>query len=164
MPKLYAGCYKFALNIGKKTNFIIYKLVVLLQLAVILYTRVYLWFPSAISLRAHIKDQNDTLFLYGATFMMCIFSLFNLILVADGFKAAIKCVPKPFPKNEAEKEKTTKLFKEASVIDMGGFGAPVTVAKMLLRKRKFKAAVDAVIAAKRMESSMSSNGAEKKAQ
>lgn len=63
-----AGAYKFTLNVfDKKKDFYLYKIIVLFQLAVILYTRVLLWFPSVLSLRAHMKEQEDTTFFYGAT-------------------------------------------------------------------------------------------------
>jgi len=63
-----AGSYKFTLNVyEKRKDFVLYKIIVLFQLAVILYTRIYLWFPAALGLRAHLKEQNDTSFFYGAT-------------------------------------------------------------------------------------------------
>jgi len=149
-----AGCYKFSLDIGKKKGFLLYKFIVLLQLGIIFYTRVYLWFPAVISFRAHLKEQNDTAFFYGASVMMSIFSLFNLILVADGFKAAIKCIPKKFPKTQSEKEKTAKIFRRASGMDAPGFAHLAEVKRMMAR-RKFKGTVHSIIAATRMESSMS---------
>jgi len=151
------GCYKFAIDIGKKTSFYLYKLMVVLQLAIILYTRVYLWFPTASSFRSHLKEENDTAFLYGASVMIFIFSLFNMILVADGVKAVAKCLPKPFPKNKAEKEETKQTFRRASQgIDALGIGALAEVTGMMHR-RKFKAAVHTVMAANRMSSSMDSD-------
>jgi len=63
-----AGAYKFTLNVyEKRKDFVLYKIIVLFQLAVLLYTRVYLWFPAAFGLRAHMKELNDTTFFYGAT-------------------------------------------------------------------------------------------------
>lgn len=149
------GCYKFALDIGKKKQFLLYKFLVLLQLAIILYTRVYLWFPAAISLRTHLREQNDTFFFYGASVMIGVFSLFNLILVADGFKAAIKCIPKKFPKTKTEKESVKKTFRRHSGIDAPGLAALSEIRRMMMR-RKFKGAVHSIIAANRMGSSMSS--------
>jgi len=66
-----AGCYKFTLDVkGSRVDFFKYKLIVLFQLGVILYTRVYLWFPRSLSLRAYIRDKNDTSFFYGCTVMV----------------------------------------------------------------------------------------------
>jgi len=115
-----SGCYKFSLNIEKRKDFLLYKIVVLFQLGVILYTRVYLWFPAATSFRNHLKEQDDVVFFYCASFMMSVFSLFNLILVADGVKAAVKCIPRKFPKTQAEKERTIKAFRRGSGIDAPG--------------------------------------------
>ena len=62
------GAYKFTLDVyKKKTDFILYKMIVMFQLATILYTRVYLWFLPAFSLRAHMREQDDTTFFRGAT-------------------------------------------------------------------------------------------------
>ena len=67
-----AGAYKFTLNVyEKRREFFIYKLIVLFQLGIIIYTRVILWFPAALSLRAHMKEQQDTTFFYGATVSKC---------------------------------------------------------------------------------------------
>lgn len=151
-----AGCYKFAIDISKRGGFFMYKFLVLFQLGIILYTRVYLWFGAASSFRSHLKEQKDMTFFYGASVMITIFSLFNVILVIDGFKAAIKCIPKKFPKTDTEVEETKQTFRRASAgIDALGMGALAEVTRMMHR-RKFKAAVHSVIAKNRMESSMSS--------
>lgn len=63
-----AGAYKFTLDVyEKRKDFVLYKIIVLFQLAVILYTRIYLWFPAAFGLRAHMREQNDTTFFNVAT-------------------------------------------------------------------------------------------------
>lgn len=150
-----SGCYKFALDIGKKRDFLLYKLIVLFQLGIILYTRVFLWFPAASSFRAHVREEHDMTFFYGASVMIGIFSLFNLILVTDAVKAAIKTIPKTFPKTPAEQERRIKAFRRASsALDYPGLAAMNAVTK-IVAKRKFKAAVHAVMASKRLESSMS---------
>mmetsp|Transcript_982 Transcript_982/g.2746 ORF Transcript_982/g.2746 Transcript_982/m.2746 type:complete len:80 (-) Transcript_982:207-446(-) len=75
-----------------------YKAIMLFQLLVILYTRVYLWFPAAKSILWHFKETGDTKFYYVSCFMLTIFSLFNLLLCADGFKGVAKWLPRKFPK------------------------------------------------------------------
>lgn len=63
-----AGAYKFTLDVyEKKKDFVLYKGIVLFQLAIILYTRVYLWFPASLGLRAYMKEQNDITFFQCAT-------------------------------------------------------------------------------------------------
>ena len=80
-----------------------------------------------------------------------------MILVADGVKAVVKCLPKAFPKNKAEKEETKQTFRRASQgIDALGLGALAEVTGMMHR-RKFKGVVHSVMAANRMSSSMDSD-------
>mmetsp|Transcript_3913 Transcript_3913/g.8626 ORF Transcript_3913/g.8626 Transcript_3913/m.8626 type:complete len:335 (+) Transcript_3913:87-1091(+) len=113
-----AGCYKFSLDVAyKKRDLQLYKAIALYQLGVILYTRVYLWFPAAKSFRHYLREQNDMLFFYGASIMIGVLSLFNLILVVDGLKAVIKSFPKKFPETKSEKENTTKTLRRASGAD-----------------------------------------------
>lgn len=113
-----AGCYKFSLDVAnKKRDLQLYKAIAIYQLAVILYTRVYLWVPAAISFRNYLREQNDMLFFYGASIMIGVLSLFNILLVVDGFKAVIKSFPKKFPKTKSEKEKTAKTLRRASGAD-----------------------------------------------
>lgn len=149
------GCYKFSLNIiEKKFDFVLYKALVLCQLAIILYTRVYLWFPATLSFRNHLREQNDMVMFYGASVLITIFSLFNIILVVDGFKAAIKCIPKKFGKTQKERERASIVLYEATAIDAPGMAAIQELRKFMARRR-FKGAVHSVIAAQRMGSSCS---------
>lgn len=149
-----AGAYKFTLNVfDKKKDFYLYKIIVLFQLAVILYTRLLLWFPSVLSLRAHMKEQEDTTFFYGATVMITIFSLFNVILVVDALGAAVKWMPRKFPKSKDEKTATEVLVRRTSAT---GIPAPsLEFVRMLKTKRKFKGAVHSVILANRLSSQSS---------
>ena len=63
-----AGAYKFTLDVYEsRIDFVVYKGIVLFQLGIILYTRVYLWFPASLGLRAYMKEQNDITFFYCAT-------------------------------------------------------------------------------------------------
>lgn len=157
-----AGNYKFSLDIGnKRRDFFVYKCIVMFQLTIILYTRVWLWFPAASSFRNHLKEQNDMVFFYGASIMIGIFSLFNVILVVDGFKAAFKCIPKKFPEEELEKEKTVRTLRRASGADFPMLGSPaLEITKRLRARRQFRAAVKAVIAAHSMSSGISDHSKE----
>lgn len=155
-----AGCYKFTLDVnGNRVDFFKYKLIVLFQLGVILYTRVYLWFPTSLSLRAYIRDKNDTSFVYGCTVMVTIFSAFNLILVADAVKAAVKWLPRSFPKSKLERQATESLIQESSALDFPD-PAACTLRRMKARRR-FKGAVHSVIASKRMADSLASHSSKK---
>lgn len=156
-----AGAYKFTLDVyEKRKDFVLYKFIVLFQLGIILYTRVYLWFPAALGLRAYMKEQNDTTFFYSATVMITIFSIFNLVLVVDAVGAAAKWLPRRFPKSKQEKDETAALVRRTSATGM------VTPAIQMLRametKRKFKAGVKTVIAVNRLSSHASSFSNDKK--
>lgn len=154
----FAGLYKFTLNVfGRKKDFYIYKLIVLFQLAVLLYTRLYLWFPTVLGLRAHLKEQNDTAFFYVSTVMITIFSLFNLILVYDGIEAAVKWIPRKFPETKADR-RASEAIRRTSAID--GFGVTVPTIELIRKikaRRKFRGAVHSVIASNRMSSHASSS-------
>lgn len=155
-----AGCYKFTLDVkGSRVDFFKYKLIVLFQFGVILYTRAYLWFPTSLSLRAYIRDQNDTTFFYGCTVMVAIFSVFNLILVADASKAVVKWLPRSFPESKLERQATQSLIEESSALDFPD-PAAYTLKRMKARRR-FKGAVHSVIASKRMASSTASESSKK---
>lgn len=90
--------------------------------------------------------------------MSIIFSIFNLVLVVDAFGAAAKWLPRKFPKSKEEKKETAELVRRTSAI------AIVTpqLLRMLEPERKFKAAVNSVIAANRLSSHASSPSNDKK--
>ena len=140
-----AGNYKFTLEVTKPSGFYQYKLVVLAQLGTILYTRVYLWYPAIYVVLSHLKNENDTIFFYGGCFMGFVFSVFNLLLVADSLKAAAEWLPRAMPKNEKEAE-------DLPIHD--GYGAAPSAAFELIakmRRRRLKGAVRSVMAMNRMK-------------
>jgi len=146
-----AGCYKFTLDIKHAyKDFLMYKFIMVFQLVVILYTRVYLWFPAAKSLLLYFKESGDAVFFYGSCVMFTIFSLFNMILCVDGFKGVAKWLPKKFPKTTTEKEKVENLRIRTSILMPVPNGA-FEMAARLHRRRKFKGAVRTVMASNRLK-------------
>ena len=93
------GAYKFSLDVnsasGKKEQRfsspkIQYSLIVLIQLAVILYTRLYLWFPNAYAMITHFYHNKDYSYLAVGSCAACGISAFNLVLCAESLSAAHK--------------------------------------------------------------------------
>jgi len=82
--------------------------------------------------------------------VITIFSLFNVILVVDALGAAVKWMPRKFPKSKDEKTATEVLVRRTSATAMA---APsLELIRMLQTKRKFKGAVHSVILASRLSS------------
>eukprot|EP00797_Seminavis_robusta_P002929 Sro1184_g250110.2 (179) ;mRNA; r:11684-12220 len=99
-----SGNYKFTLDVSKTWDMIQYKVIVVAQLLIILYTRVYLWFPTCVSMFVYFKSEGDFLFAYGGAFVAFIFSLFNVVMVVDAIKAAVKWLPKKLPSSHSTKK------------------------------------------------------------
>ena len=156
-----AGCYKFALDIKKYGNFLMYKFIMVFQLAVILYTRVYLWFPAAKSILLYFKESGDSNFYYGSCLMLTIFSLFNLLLVADGVKGVANWLPKAFPKTTEEKKSVETLRLRTSMV-MPMPTEAFEIAARMHRRRKFKGAVRTVMASNRLKKMSTSMASDKK--
>ena len=144
-----AGCYKFTLNVKTKSGFAQYKAIVVFQLAVILYTRLYLWFPAAYGMIQTFRKENDAFFLGASLLLGLIFSIFNLLLVADAVGAAVKWLPRPMPRTEHE---LNDLSNDATL----GTG-PATAMNIVsrMRRRKLKAAAHSVIAINKMKKKLS---------
>ncbi len=88
------------------------------------------------------------------TSVVTIFSIFNLILVADAVGAAAKWLPRRFPKSKAEKEEIGALVRRTSAT---GVATPaLQMLRAMEAKRKVKGAVKTVIAANRLSSHASS--------
>ena len=85
--------------------------------------------------------------------MITIFSLFNVILVVDALGAALKWMPRKFPKSKDEKTATEVLVRRTSATAMAV--PSLELIRMLQTKRKFKGAVHAVILANRLSSQTS---------
>ena len=87
-----------------RPGFYKYKMVVVFQLFIVLFTRVYIWFPAALRVLSHFKSQDDRAFLIGGAVLGLVMSLFNMILVLDALSAAAKWLPRPLPTTDAARE------------------------------------------------------------
>jgi len=96
------GAYKFTLNTTTRAGFVKYKIVVIMQLSIILYTRVWVWATETISLLNFFAAEKATTFWWGGLTGICLMSVFNLAVVSDGTSAAIKWLPKKMPTEEQE--------------------------------------------------------------
>ena len=142
-----AGCYKFTLDVKSSVGFLQYKLIVVFQLLVILYTRLYLWFPAAYSLIKHFKSQNDMLFFGVSCVIGFIFSVFNLLLVVDALGAAVKWLPRTKPIKTEEEE--YELARDSTIGT--GPSTAFAVVQRIMRRRKFKAVAHSVMAINKMK-------------
>ena len=114
------GNYKFSLDVqGSIGALYQYKACVLIQFGIILYTRIYLWFPAMATILKHFYDQNDMTFFYFGSAIGLIFSIFNMVLLADGCKAAFKWLPRSF-------SSVSSSNKEAASTSDGSFSNPVS--------------------------------------
>ena len=102
------GNYKFSLDVQRSVSALYqYKACVLIQFGIILYTRVYLWFPAMTTILKHFYAQNDMTFFYVGFAIGLIFSIFNMVLLADGCKAALKWLPRSFSSVSSSKKETS---------------------------------------------------------
>lgn len=96
------GAYKFTLNTTEPSGWYRYKAVVVFQLVVIYYTRLWLWFTEAYSLLNFFSDEGASTFWWGALICSVLMSGFNMILVVDCTKAAVKWLPRSIAEGDAE--------------------------------------------------------------
>ena len=94
------GQCKFALDVKTKRGFVKYKIIVVVQSATLLYTRVFLWFPAYFSLLASFREAQEPGFFYGGLVLGGVMSLFNVIVVGDAVRAAIKWLPRAMPHSD----------------------------------------------------------------
>jgi hypothetical protein len=134
--------YKMTLDVTKRREFAIFKGCVFIQLATIIYTRVYVWFPAVYKIICVFRENGETTFLYGGLVCATLMTLFNLAILNDAALTAIKWLPKPLPGPEV----TLKPRELARAMSLG------TAATLIPAKDgRFKAAANAVIAANRMQ-------------
>ena len=97
------GCLKYSLDVVRRPQFLQYKAIVLLQLLVVVYSRIVLWFPNAFAALSVFHAHGDWLYLgLGAT-AVALLSTFNLILVFDALSAATKWLPMVDPPSSSGK-------------------------------------------------------------
>lgn len=98
------GQYKFTLNCQTRGDFYQYKAIVVIQLVTVWVTRGLVWFYSAFNLLVKIFSLGDWTYL-GLMCPLCVlFTLFNLVVLADATKAAAKWLPKSAPASVQESQ------------------------------------------------------------
>lgn len=137
-----SGQYKFTLDVSKKSGFIQFKFIVLLQLVTILFTRGLLWFTQMPSALHHFYIVGDTSFLVGGAIGGVLMSLFNVIMILDATTAAVKWLPKPMPTEGSDEhgELLTDMAANTLIpLPFGGSEKSLRVdAKVLVAALKFK--------------------------
>lgn len=88
------GQYKYTLDTSSKAGLIQYKCIVVLQLVTIVLTRGIIWFTQTFSALTTFYDNGDMLLVAGSGAAAGLFSLFNLLMIADAAHAACKWLPK----------------------------------------------------------------------
>ena len=156
------GSYKFTLDVKTTSGFYQYKVIVIIQLFIVLYTRLYLWFPSIYRMTLHFYAAEDYLYLIVGGLIGAMMSLFNVILVSDAVGAALKWLPKTLPKTEDDHDDLLKSFVRQQS-SRGTIPPQLFIAASdHWHKRTFKAAVDTVIATNRMAKASSSGSKQNK--
>lgn len=96
------GSYKFTLDVSNKSGFVQYKVIVIVQLLTILFTRGFVWFTQVYAALAFFYAEGAMKFFYGGCVAAGLMSLFNVIMILDAVGAAAKWIPKPMPQNEEQ--------------------------------------------------------------
>lgn len=107
------GSYKFTLDTSIPRDFMRYKMIVVFQLAVILYARMWLWFTEAYSMLDRFREDGANGFWWAGLTGILLLSIFNLAMVADAIQAAIKWLPQQRPLTE-EGQKELEQSKSAT--------------------------------------------------
>lgn len=108
------GCYKFTLDTRSVGDFLRYKGIVLLQLAIIGCTRGYVWIGETLAVLKLFYDRGNVPFLYGGLFGGILMSCFNLLMLLDAVQAALKWLPKPRPR-PAKVAKADEISNESPI-------------------------------------------------
>jgi len=110
----FTGSYKFVLDVRQPSGFHQYKAIVLIQLVTIYYTRGYLWFTQLWKCIWIFYEREHTAFLIGGVLAGLLMSFFNIILITDSTKAAVKWLPRSLPRVAVEQAEL-----ENDVVDLG---------------------------------------------
>ena len=75
--------YKMTLDVTKRTPFLAFKAILVVQVGTIVYTRVILWFPTCARMLSHFADAGDTMYYRGGLCAAGLMTLFNLAILND---------------------------------------------------------------------------------
>ena len=78
--------YKMTLDVTKRTPFLAFKAILVVQVGTIVYTRVILWFPTCARMLAHFADAGDTMYYRGGLGAAGLMTLFNLAILNDAVR------------------------------------------------------------------------------
>ena len=138
--------YKMTLDVTKRTPFLAFKAILVVQVGTIVYTRVILWFPTCARMLAHFADAGDTMYYRGGLCAAGLMTLFNLAILNDAVVTFAKWIPKPLPEPTTRAD-NQKLFRELS--RSSSLGSALSLSGRSGRDR-FRAAARRVIAEKRL--------------
>mmetsp|Transcript_119058 Transcript_119058/g.167379 ORF Transcript_119058/g.167379 Transcript_119058/m.167379 type:complete len:329 (+) Transcript_119058:36-1022(+) len=93
------SCYKFSLDTQSSLrDFLRYKAIVLVQLLTMWFVRGYIWVSQALSAMMVFHGRGDLLFLCLGLVGFVLMTLFNVLMVFDSTKAAVRWLPKQLHK------------------------------------------------------------------
>uniref|UniRef100_A0A0G4IE32 TLC domain-containing protein n=1 Tax=Chromera velia CCMP2878 TaxID=1169474 RepID=A0A0G4IE32_9ALVE len=117
------GQFKFTLDVSQPNSLLLYKSLILFQLGLLLYTRVYIWFPVYFETVEFFKNDDGPYaheFYKAGAVLGGTLSVFNVLTVLDCLNAAAKWLPKTLPKTRAEKREMALEVVRQGSLDFGG--------------------------------------------
>lgn len=141
------GQYKFTLDMRNRGNFVQYKVIVVLQLATIWFTRGIVWFTQLYAALTYFYNQGDKSFFIGGCIGGGLMSLFNLIMIMDCSTAAIKWLPRPLPQDDEQHDE----LQDDVVKRLSSTVAPMS---SLIVKKKMRTLVKVAVAAQKFKASI----------
>ena len=75
--------YKMTLDVTVRADFVVFKVITVVQLAIIFYTRIWNWFQAVYRICLHFTEAGDVAFYRGGLCCAGFMTIFNLALMND---------------------------------------------------------------------------------
>jgi len=118
-----SGSYKFTLDTKTRSGFLQYKAIVLVQLVTICLSRGYIWCTRVYAVLCRFHADGATGFFVGGCVCGLLMTLFNVVLIADATKAALKWLPRSMPKAKGFEEPNRDIASENKIVVLSGENA-----------------------------------------
>jgi len=105
--------YKMTLDVTVRADFVVFKVITVVQLAIIFYTRIWNWFQAVYRICRTFSAAGDVGFFRGGLVCAGFMTIFNLALMNDAVETFVKWIPKPLP-TPTTRGDTQKLVRELS--------------------------------------------------
>ena len=137
--------YKMTLDVTVRADFVVFKVITVVQLAIIFYTRIWNWFQAVYRICISFNAAGDFAFYRGGLVCAGFMTVFNLALMNDAVETFVKWIPKPLP-TPTTRSDTQKLVRELS--RSCSLGSELSLSGR--KPGRFRAAARRVIAEKRL--------------